>query len=213
MSSMPLLLSPSELDFAQFIRPNDTVCWGQAAAEPVTLTRILMSDRARLGDFKAFVGISWAETIDPQFCDCVRFTSYCAAGSNRALSDKGLLDILPCNYSALDEILPYQVDVLLLHLAPIGPEGRYSLSFASEYLARLIGSASVVIAEINDQAPFTYCEPMIDPDSIDVIVPTSRPLIEINPTALGPVMLGQSARQPEWPRSGAHMCTVPPSNP
>jgi acyl-CoA hydrolase len=180
-------IATGTLDFTTFVRANDTVCWGQAAAEPVTLTRTLMSQRARIGSFNVFVGFSWTKTIDAQFCDHVNFTSYCAAGSNRILGAEGLLKILPCHYSALDQILPERVDVLLLHVAPPGPDGRYSFSFASEYLARLVDSARVIIAEVNDQAPFTYCDPMISPNAIDVVVPTSRPLLETKGPVLGPV--------------------------
>jgi acyl-CoA hydrolase len=200
---MPIEVSLSALDFKKIVRRGDTVCWGQAAAEPVSLTRALLADRAKIGGFAAFVGIGWSGSTDPQFCDYVRFVSYCAAGSNRALAGNGQLDILPCHYSALGAILERQVDVLLLQVAPAGSDGRYSLSLASEYLAPLIETTRVVIAEVNDRAPFTYSEPMIDPGLIDVIVRTSRPLLEAKAISPSPVDLAIGRQVAELVEDGA----------
>jgi acetyl-CoA hydrolase len=45
-------------------------------------------------------------------------------------------------------------------------------------LVPLIDSARIVVAEVNDRAPFTFCERTVRADDIDIIVRTSRPLPE-----------------------------------
>lgn len=182
---MPRELDVDALDFTRLMRPGETVCWGQAAAEPLTLTRTLLAQRASIGGFKAFIGMGWSETADIAYSDHVRFISYCATGSNRRLAAAGKLDILPVHYSALGPILERQVDVLLLQLAPARDEGTYSLGLACEYLAPLIATARLVIAEVNDQAPFTFCDRPVRPEEIDVLVRTSRRLPEIAPSTAG----------------------------
>ena len=173
------------LNFVEIVQPGDTVCWGQAAAEPLALTRSLLAQRAAIGGFNAFVGFNWSDTVDVAYCDHVRYTSYCAIGSNRRLAAAGKLDIIPCHYSQLTEILRRKVDVVLLQLAPPDENGNYSLSLACEYLLPLIDSARTIVAEVNDRAPFVPCERLVRADELDIIVRTSRPLAAVESSIPG----------------------------
>jgi len=74
---MPSVVELDALDFASIVQPGELVCWGQASAEPLALTSRLMEQRARVGAFRAFIGISLSETPDPVYADCVRFSSFC----------------------------------------------------------------------------------------------------------------------------------------
>ena len=166
------------LDLARYIRPGDLVAWGQGCAEPLTLTEALAAQRKRLGGVRCFTGISSSAAVRPEHCDYLSFSSYTAAGANRALSEAGLLDILPCHYSELPDILgrgPLRADVLFLSLPPPGPDGTFGLGLAADYLATLIGRAGTVIAEVNDQVPEVGCDRRLSRGEIDVIVRTSRP--------------------------------------
>jgi acyl-CoA hydrolase len=165
------------IDLTRFVRVGDAVMWGQAAAEPVALTQALMAQRHRIGPIEAFVGASWSESADPAFADRVRFRSYCGAGHNRRLARGGVLDILPCPYSQLPVLIrtgQLRVDVLMLQLAPADATGRFSLSLAHEYLLPALDVARVVLAEVNDQAPWTFGARTLGAEDIDLIVHTSR---------------------------------------
>src|SRR5439155_17924136 len=59
------------LALADLIRPGDTVMWGQAGAEPVELTRALMAQRHSVGAFRVFLGVSYSDTVKPEYGDCV----------------------------------------------------------------------------------------------------------------------------------------------
>ena len=169
------------LDLARYVRPGALVAWGQGCAEPLTLTEALAGQRQQLGGVRCFAGISTAAAVRPEHCDYLSFSSYTAAGANRALSEAGLLDIVPCHYSQLPEILgrgPLRVDVLLLALPPAGPDGTFGLGLAADYLAPLIGRAGTVIAEVNDQVPDIGGDRRLSRGEIDVLVHTSRPPAE-----------------------------------
>src|SRR5690349_13532413 len=136
-------------DLARYVRPGTLVAWGQGCAEPLTLTEALAGQRQQLGGVRCFAGISTAAAVRPEHCDYLSFSSYTAAGANRALSKAGLLDIVPCHYSQLPEILsrgPLRVGVLFLALPPAGPDGTFGLGLAADYLAPLIGRGATVIA-------------------------------------------------------------------
>src|SRR5437667_199728 len=49
------------------------------------------------------------------------------------------------------------------------------------------GTAPPVIAEVNDQLPWTFCEPPVDIDRIDLIVRTSRRPAQLAAEAIGPL--------------------------
>ena len=176
------VVEATHLDFARYVHPGDLVVWGQAGAEPCTLSAALMAQRASIGGrFRVFAGVTWSDTLAPAHTDVVDFVSYGAGGANGKLASAGLLDILPVHYSQLRRALtraPNRVDVLLLQVAPPDAQGRYSLSIAHEYLVPLIDEARVVIAEVNAQAPWTYGERMLQAHDFDVLVPTDRAPLE-----------------------------------
>ncbi len=165
------------LDLARYVKPGDTVAWGQACAEPLTLADALARQRARLGGIRCFTGISSSPALRPENRDYLSFASYSAAGANRALRAAGLLDIVPSHYSELPRILgdgPLRADVLFLALPPAGPDGTFGLGLAADYLTPLIGRARTVIAEVNDQIPEIGCDRRLSRSELDVIVHTSR---------------------------------------
>jgi len=175
-------------DLARYIRPGDLVAWGQGCAEPLTLTEALADQRKQLGGVRCFTGISSPAAVRPEHCDYLSFSSYTAAGANRALAEAGLLDIVPCHYSRLPEILsrsPLRVDVLFLALPPAGPDGTFGLGLGADYLAPLVGTARTVIAEVNDQVPDIRGDRRLSRGEIDALVRTSRPPAEHPAQAAG----------------------------
>ncbi|MBY0410632.1 MAG: acetyl-CoA hydrolase, partial [Burkholderiaceae bacterium] len=131
------------------IRPGDTLWWGQATAEPLTLTRALVAHRHALaqgGRLRVFVGMAASDTLQPAHSDALDFFGYAAGGAHRALAQAGVLDILPSHYSHLpglirSGVLP--VDVVLLQISPPDEQGRYSLGLAQEYLPAALQQARV----------------------------------------------------------------------
>ena len=169
------------LDLARYIRPGAMVAWSQACAEPLTLTEALADQRKQLGGVRCFTGISSSAAVRPEHGDYLSFASYTAVGANRALSQAGLLGIVPSHYSELPRILadgPLRADVLLLALPPAGCDGTFGVGLGADYLAALIGRVPVVIAEVNDQIPDIGSDRRLSRDEIDVIVRTSRPPAE-----------------------------------
>jgi Acetyl-CoA hydrolase len=181
-SAAPREVSLAALDLAAYVRPGDLVLWGQSSAEPVALTTQLMAQRHEIGPFRCFLGISEAGTCRPEHGDVVTFLSYCAAATNRELARHGLLRILPIHYSDLPRFIRagrLPVDVVMLAVPPPDPDGYYRLGVADEYLSAAVDRARVVIAEVNDQVPRVAGGRRLRPDEIDVVVPVSRPLVEV----------------------------------
>ncbi|MFI1918235.1 acetyl-CoA hydrolase/transferase family protein [Nocardia sp. NPDC020380] len=176
----PQHIPVENLDLGPYLRTGDTVVWGQACAEPLTLVEALVRQRARFGTLRCFLGIQFAGTIVPEHADHLRLVSYCGTGANRALAKAGVLDIYPGHYSTLPWLVscgPLRADVVFVQCAALGG-GRYSLGLADDYLTAAIAAARVVIAEVSDQVPATPGARYLTHADIDVIVETSRPPIE-----------------------------------
>jgi acyl-CoA hydrolase len=166
------------VNLASVIRPGDAIVWGQACAEPQSLVEMLASQRARLGGVGCFLGSSYSGIVRPEHADHLRFSSYCGTGSNRALSDAGLLEILPVPYSQLGSLIragAIRVDIVMIQVSPPNARGEYSLGLGVEYLSPALEVARAVIAEVNDQVPWTPTEPLLRSSRFALTVESSRP--------------------------------------
>ncbi|HEY0201156.1 MAG TPA: acetyl-CoA hydrolase/transferase C-terminal domain-containing protein [Burkholderiaceae bacterium] len=174
------------------IRPGDTLWWGQATAEPLTLTRAVVAHRhalAREGRLRVFVGIAASDTLQPGQADAIDFFGYAAGGAHRALAQAGVLDILPSHYSHLpglirDGVLP--VDVVLMQVSPPDEAGRYSLGLAQEYLPAALEKARVVMGEVNPAIPWTHGGVHLQASDFALLVDAEHPPLEQSRATPGP---------------------------
>ena len=174
-------------DLGRYLRDGDTVAWGQANAEPLTLTRALVAQRHRIGRLRLVLGIDSSRTLAPEHADAFEFVSYCGTGGNRQLARAGLLDILPCPYSQLPHVLrsgTLKVDAVLVQVSPADEEGRYSLGLANDFLIAALDAARVVIAEVNPQVPWTHGARTLRAKDLHCIVPALFPPLESAPGRL-----------------------------
>jgi acyl-CoA hydrolase len=141
------------------------------------LVEAFLEQRSQTPGCKIFLGSSYAGLVRPEHADHLRLSSYCGTGTNRALADAGVLEILPAPYSQLGALLRGKripCDVVLLQVSPPNARGEYSLALAVEYLAPALEAARVVIAEVNDQVPWTFTEPLLHRDDFDLLIETSH---------------------------------------
>jgi acetyl-CoA hydrolase len=88
-----------------------------------------------------------------------------------------VLDIYPAPYSQLGALIrsgAIRCDVVMVQVSPPNARGEYSLGLGVEYLAPALEVARAVIAEVNDQVPWTYTEPLLQEKELSLIVRTSR---------------------------------------
>ncbi len=188
---MPTEIQLRNLDLSSIIRPGDHIVWGQGTGEPVLLVEKLIEQRRALGKISAFLGgTGYGFAYKPEHADSITFTGFGAIGTPRRLAAAGALQIIPCHLSQLpgyflDGIIGS--DVVFLHLSAPDENERYSYSLANDYLQFALKRARVVIAEVNEVAPWTYFDGSLDTSRIDYIVPVSRPIMELAPAEFGAV--------------------------
>lgn len=177
MITMKKIYDISQLDLSSYVRHGDRVVWGQAQAEPIPLTQNLIQNRKKIGKFKIFLGISQFPTCLPEHAEHIEYLSYCGAGYNRTLAQHQVLDILPVHYSQLPRLIENQqlkLDVVLIQVSAANAQGQYSYSLAQDYLKSALRHARIVIAEVNQQAPWVYSDQYLTEADFDVMVYTDR---------------------------------------
>jgi acyl-CoA hydrolase len=154
----PLVAAP-DFSFHGLLGPGDHIVCGQAAAEPLTLTRKLVAEGPGVAEATVFLGATMTRTFDGALPASLRFLSYGTLGHNASLADRGLLEVLPDRYSRIALLFrsgQLRADVVLLQLAP-GPAGRRpSLGLANDYCVDAARRARLVVAELNPAVPWTH---------------------------------------------------------
>jgi acyl-CoA hydrolase len=174
--------SAAAIDLSRFLRSGDGVWWSQTSAEPTPLVHALLDQVDAIGPIRAFVGMTWNKRLTTEPPSALTVVSYGALGELRALSKAGLLEVIPCNYSALPRMFAsgeLPADVGFVQVSPPDADGMCSLGVGVDYVADAIPHTRVLIAEINRQMPATLGSARIPLSRFAAVVETDRPLLEL----------------------------------
>jgi acyl-CoA hydrolase len=161
------------IDLHTYVRPGDTIIWGQACAEPLTLTRALAEQAPVLGGVRCFLGLGAGGGTPLAGTDGLGFAAYGGGGTTRRIDAAGSLDVLTARYSDLPRVFgsrAFPVDVAFVQVTPGTRPDTYHFSLAAEYLVAAARVARSVIAEVNHAAPHTPDAPVLRADEITALV-------------------------------------------
>lgn len=140
------------IDLRRFVRPGDTVAWGQAGGEPRALIGALLRQAPDLGGVNAFVGMTLDERVVT--APGVALRSYGALG----VLSTAPVEVLRCHMSALPDLIRsgrQPVDVVFCQVSPADADGYHRLGVSVDYLPAALESARVVLAEVDRTVPVT----------------------------------------------------------
>ena len=180
-------MSPA-FDLTRLVRPGDALIWTQTVAEPLTLTEALVAQRQAIGACSAFIGATYSQTLLPEHKDYLKLSTFGGFGLNNRLIAANALEVLPLHCSQLGAMITrgdIPCDVAMLQLSPRGPDGKHSAGIAIDYILEAARKARVVIAEVNQQMPWTHTSSALEGLRIDATVHSDRPLIEVPATKIG----------------------------
>lgn len=175
------------LDLREFLRPGDRVVLGNACGEPVTLAEALLAQAGSIGGLSAFLATSFSGLFTPEATAGLEVLSMGAIGALRTLARAGRLGVIPCHLGQVGPMIETGLigcDAAFVQVSAADAEGNHSLGLVSDHVRAAVARARVVVAEVNDQVPFTYGERLAAAE-IDYAVPVSRPPVEVPPAAAG----------------------------
>lgn len=193
-------MSTAAPKLSQAIRPGDGIVVGQACAEPQTLVEMLAAQRAALSGCEVFLGANYSGILQPAHADHLKLSAYGGIGHNRKLADAGALEILPVPYSQIGALIRagrIRADVVFVQVSPPNARGEYSMGLAADYLVPALEVCRAVVAEVNDQVPWTHGERFLNRKDFSLLVETSRP--PAGPPAKAPGALERAIAQNALP--------------
>jgi acyl-CoA hydrolase len=170
------------LDFNGIIKPGDGIVTSNGCGEALSVLKRLIEQRHTIGNMRMFLGAGFASLLKPEHADVIRLYGIGAMGARRSLVKAGALEILPVHLSAIGRFIRGGVipcEVALIQLPPPNAQGIHSWGLTSDYVRAAVETARVVVAEINDQIPWTESQDPPQESELDIIVRTSCPPVEV----------------------------------
>lgn len=173
------------------IKPNSRVAFGHAAGEPTYLIDTMTQHPEQFDNIDICHMVSLGDGLycNPEMNQNFHHTSLFASTATRSAIHEGRADFMPCYFHQVPELFrtTLPVDVALIMVTPPDRNGKVNLGVSCDYTRSLIDTADLVIAQVNNQMPWTYGETDIDICDIDCFVDYSAPLPELKPAKLSAV--------------------------
>ena len=185
---MTVVTDAAGLDLSQVLRRGDRIVIGQACGEPTTLVEALIAQGKDIGDLSAFIATSFSGLFTPETADSFSLSSMGAIGALRSMTKAGKLGVIPAHVSQLGPMITEGLigcDVAFVQVSPADADGNHSFGLAADHVRATVDKARVVIAEVNDQVPYTFGE-LLPASRIHCAVQVSRGPVEVAPARIGP---------------------------
>lgn len=169
------------IDISEYVFPGAGVWWGQGGAEPEQLVNALLDQADTIGPVRAFCGLTWNERLSGDLPESLTVLSYGGLGELRRLSRNGLLEVVPCHYSAIPRMFAagkLPADVGFVQVSPPDENGEVSLGIGVEYVADALPCTRTMLAEINHRMPATVGSARLPLGAFAAVTETDRPLRE-----------------------------------
>lgn len=170
------------LDLAAYLRSGDAIVWGHACGEPTTLVEALTAQAAGIGALSAFAATSFSGLVGSDLAQRVSLSSLGAIGALRSVAAAGKLGIIPCHFSQIGTMIDQGLigcTVAFVQVSPADAQGNHSFGLINDFVQSAVAKARVVIAEVNEQVPFTLGGPVLRGERIDCAVRVSRMPVEV----------------------------------
>ena len=184
---MKVVSDAGDLDLGAFLRPGDRIVMGQACGEPTTLVDALIEQSPGIGGLSAFIATSFSGRFTPAAVSGFSLAGMGAIGALRSLTKAHRLSVIPCHASQVAPLIEAGIigcDVAFVQVSPADANGDHSFGLISDHVRAAVAKARVVVAEVNEQVPFTHGE-LLPAAEIDVAVHVSRLPVEVPPGRIG----------------------------
>ncbi len=180
---------------------------GHATGSPETLLAAMVENSSRLKDVEIvhMVSMGKSDYCRPEHQQAFRHHSLFAGGITRDLIAQGKAEYTPCFFKDIpglfkENILP--VDVALITVSPPDKSGNVSLGVSVDYTLQAALSAKTVIAEVTPHMPAIPGTSFLHVSQINAFVETDRPVITMDPPAIGDIEQAIGANVAQLIRDG-----------
>ncbi|MCP1102950.1 4-hydroxybutyrate CoA-transferase [Lachnospiraceae bacterium PAL113] len=175
------------------IQSKDRVVVGHACSEPTVLVDAMV-EGARENEYRDvevvhMVPMGEAKYCQPEMTEHFRHNAiFVGASTRKALAEKRA-DFTPTFFSEVPELVRTTLrgNVALIHVSEPDEHGYCSYGLSCDYTKPGAEAADIIIAQVNQNMPWTMGDNFIHLSEIDYIVLAEEPVIELQPPKIGEV--------------------------
>ena len=122
-----------------------------------------------------------APYADKKMSDSFAINAFFISSNIRDVIQDGFGDYTPILLSDVPKLFDsgsLPIDIALIQVTPPNARGRVSLGISVDIVRSAIENASLVIAEVNPNMPWTHGDTLVDVADLDILVPVDRPILE-----------------------------------
>ncbi len=173
------------------IKDGDTVVMSECAGVPRKIIKTLAEHHADFHNVTIYhmLTLGDGECFSPECHDNFHhLTNFVGVNSRQAIWN-GAGSFFPAYFKDIPEMLGKDIpcDVAAITVTEPGPDGYCSVSLSCDYAVAAAKKARVVIAEMNDQLPFTSGGTLLHVTELTHIVPVNYTPPLLQPAKIGPV--------------------------
>jgi acyl-CoA hydrolase/GNAT superfamily N-acetyltransferase len=167
----------------QKIRPGDRIFIGTGCGQPQMLVEALVSGSNEIVDAEIYHLLTQgtAPYIGEEYAKKFRTCSFFLAPNVREGIVSGRGDYVPIFLGEIPSLFKsgkIPLDVALIQTSPPDKNGNLSLGISVDIVKSAVENSLLIIAEVNEKMPRTMGESFISLDQVDVIVDSTRDILE-----------------------------------
>ena len=165
------------------LQPGQRVFIGTGCAEPLELVRALTKRSQELPDTEIVHLLTFGEApyAHRELTRYFRINSFFIAENVREIIQEGLGDYTPVFLSDIPRLFSsgqLPLDAALIQVTPPDENGMCSLGVSVDIVRSAAENASLVIAQVNPNMPWTHGTSQVHVFDLDVLVPSDEPILE-----------------------------------
>lgn len=165
------------------VRSGQRVFLGTGCGEPTVLVQAMVEMAGALCDVEIVELLTKGDApyADRKYADCFKVNSFFIGHNVRGLFEEGRGDYTPILMSDIPRLFDsgqLPLDAALIQVTPPDARGKMSLGVSVDIVKAAAENASLVIAQVNPQMPWTRGDSLIDINDLDILVPADVPLLQ-----------------------------------
>lgn len=179
-------------DAVNLIKSNDKVVFGHDVGEPPALVDAMVANAKnyRNVEISHMFTLGKGEYCKPEYKENFHVNLWFLSGQTRKFVADGHGDFTPMFFHEIPKLIKdgtIPVDVLMIMVTPPDKHGFVSTGVAGDYTIQAVKSAKTVIAQVNNEVPFTFGDAVFHVSEIDAFVEHDQALPTLPEAKIGEV--------------------------
>ncbi len=165
------------------LRPGNRVFIGTGCGAPQDLIAAMtkMSKKLTNVEIIQLITKGSAPYAEKKMSDSFAINAFFISSNIRGVIQEGFGDYTPILMSDIPDLLDtgiLPIDVALIQVTPPDKTGKVSLGISVDIVRSATENASLVIAEVNPNMPWTHGDTLVDVYDLDILVPVDNLILE-----------------------------------